>query len=95
VPQGAEVRSATSKRLSFLSPTPLPVGAVLECDLLLGARPIPAMARVVSCSAEAEAGKHAVDVEFVAMAQVDRDTLADFLQALGPASLRLREHREE
>ena len=50
------------------------------------------MARVIACTEEAS-GRHRVDLGFVAMAQVDRDTLADFLQAVGRDVLRVREPR--
>ena len=58
----------------------------------LGARPISTLARVISCAEEAS-GRHRVELGFVAMAQLDRDTLADFLQAVGRDVLRVREPR--
>ena len=67
-------------------------GALVDFDLILGARPIATMARVISCAEEAS-GRHRVELGFVAMAQLDRDTLADFLQAVGRDVLRVREPR--
>lgn len=93
LPPGSEVRTATSKGMTLMCPQPIPRGSIVECDLLMGARPISVMARVVECR-PAET-RHAVEVEFLAMAQLDRDTLTDFLQAVGPSTLRVREHREE
>jgi hypothetical protein len=92
LPDGASVVSATGKGLTVSAPTGVPrLGAILEFDLLLGARPIPVMARVVNQRSAPEA--HTLEVEFVALAQVDRDALVDFLQAVGPSSLRLRKTR--
>jgi len=34
-----------------------------------------------------------VDLELVALAQLERDVLADFLQAVGPGSLRVQARR--
>jgi hypothetical protein len=65
------------------------VGAVLEMELLLGARPLPVMARVTECQPEG-GGSHRVQADFVALAQVDRDTLADVLQAMGAGALSVR-----
>jgi hypothetical protein len=76
--------------LTLTSPLRLEPGALVDFDLLLGARPLPAMARVLSCAEEAP-GRHRVEVGFVAMAQVDRDTLTDFLQAVGHGVVRVRE----
>ena len=75
--------------LTLTSPLRLEPGSLVDFDLLLGARPLPTMARVLSCAEEA--GRHRVEVGFVAMAQVDRDTLTDFLQAVGHDVVRVRE----
>ncbi len=93
LPAGASVQGASARGLRLASPTPVPRGAVLEFDLLLGARPLAAMGRVVECSAGD--GGHVVQIEFLAMAQVDRDSLADFLTAVGPSALRVRTHSAE
>jgi hypothetical protein len=95
VPPGAEVRSASAKGLTLVAPLPVPAGAVLEFDILLGARPLPVMARVLHCRSEQGPSKHSLEVEFLAMAQIDRDALVDFLTAVGPSALRVREHKEE
>jgi hypothetical protein len=39
--------------------------------------------------------RYALATEFLAMAQVDRDSLADFLQAVGPTSLTVRALRDQ
>jgi hypothetical protein len=93
LPPGAEVTAATARGLTLRSRYAVAPGAVVEFDLLLGARPMPMMGRVVGCRGEAE--RHVVEIEFVALAQVDRDELADFLTAVGPSALRVREHRED
>lgn len=95
LPYDAEVSTATVKGMTLLCPRSIASGSVLQFDLLLGARPLPVMARVVECRGTGDSRKHALDLEFLAMAQVDRDVLADFLQAVGPGALRLREHRED
>jgi hypothetical protein len=92
---GVQVRAATARGLVLVSPQAVPSGAVLECEVLLGARPLPVMARVVSCRSGEGPGKHLVEVEFLAMAQVDRDSLTDFLSAVGASALRVRERRDE
>jgi len=86
------ITEATAVGLTMTCPERLEPGALVEFDLILGARPIATMARVISC-AEESAGRHRVEVGFVAMAQVDRDTLADFLQAVGRDVMRVREPR--
>ena len=95
LPPGAQIVIVTARILTILSPTPVPVGSLMEFDLLLGARPLVAQARVVACGPSDAPGKQAVACELVAMAQSDRDTLADFLQAVGSAAIRVRTHREE
>ena len=50
------------------------------------------MARVIACADEGPK-RHRVELGFVAMAQLDRDTLADFLQAVGHDVVRVREPR--
>src|SRR5262249_56662430 len=95
LPIGTQVRSATSRGLLLISPQALPSGSVLECELLLGARPLPVMARVVSCRGGEAPGKHLMEGEVLAMAHVDRDSITDFLTAVGAGSLRVRERREE
>jgi hypothetical protein len=89
VPAGCVIKDASVVGLTMISPERLEPGALVDFDLILGARPIATMARVISCVEEA-AG-HRVELGFVAMAQVDRDTLADFLQAVGRDVLRVRE----
>ena len=86
------ITEATAVGLTMTSPERLEPGALVEFDLILGARPIATMARVISCTEEF-ADRHRVEVGFVAMAQVDRDTLADFLQAVGRDVMRVREPR--
>jgi hypothetical protein len=78
--------------LTMTCPARLEPGSLVDFDLVLGARPIGTMARVIACADEAP-GRHRVELGFVAMAQVDRDTLTDFLQAVGPDVLRVREPR--
>ncbi len=92
VPAGCVISDANVVGLTMTSPARLEPGALVECDLILGARPIATMARVISCAEEAS-GRHRVELGFVAMAQVDRDTLADFLQAVGRDVVRVREPR--
>ena len=84
------IEDASVVGLTMTSPARLEPGALVDFDLILGARPIATMARVIRC-AEDEAGRHRVELGFVAMAQVDRDTLADFLQAVGSDVVRVRE----
>ena len=84
------ITDASVVGLTMTSPERLEPGALVDFDLILGARPIATMARVISC-AEEPSGRHSVELGFVAMAQVDRDTLADFLQAVGRDVLRVRE----
>lgn len=86
------ITDASVVGLTMTSPERLEPGALVDFDLILGARPIATMARVISC-AEEISGRHRVELGFVAMAQVDRDTLADFLQAVGRDVLRVREPR--
>ena len=90
MPAGCVISDASVVGLTMTSPERLEPGALVEFDLILGARPIATMARVISCAEEA-AGRHRVELGFVAMAQVDRDTLADFLQAVGRDVVRVRE----
>ena len=90
VPAGCIITDATVVGLTMTCPERLEPGALVDFDLILGARPIATMARVIACAEEAS-GRHRVDLGFVAMAQVDRDTLADFLQAVGRDVLRVRE----
>jgi len=95
LPDGAQIVIVTARVLTILSPTPVPAGSLMEFDILLGARPLAAMARVVGCGPSDAPGKHAVACELVAMAQLDRDTFTDFLQAVGSAAIRVRQHRDE
>lgn len=95
LPPGAQIVIVTARVLTILSPSPVPVGSLMEFDLMLGARPLAALARVVACGPSDAPGKHAVACELVAMAQVDRDALADFLQAVGSAAIRVRLHKED
>ena len=92
MPAGCVITDASVVGLTMTSPERLEPGALVEFDLILGARPIATMARVISCEEEAS-GRHRVELGFVAMAQVDRDTLADFLQAVGRDVIRVREPR--
>ena len=92
MPPGCVITDASVIGLTMTCPERLEPGALVDFDLLLGARPIATMARVIKCDEEAP-GRHRVEVGFVAMAQVDRDTLADFLQAVGRDVLRVREPR--
>jgi len=92
MPAGCVITDASVVGLTITSPERLEPGALVEFDLILGARPIATMARVISCAEEAS-GRHRVELGFVAMAQVDRDTLADFIQAVGLDVMRVREPR--
>jgi hypothetical protein len=92
VPAGCAIRDASVVGLTMTSPVRLEPGSLVDFDLVLGARPIATMARVIACAEEA-ASRHRVELGFVAMAQVDRDTVADFLQAVGPEVIRVREPR--
>src|SRR5579862_8632923 len=83
---GTEVETASARGLKLVSPVAHPHGTVLEFEILLGARPLPVMARVSECRPHGPL-RHSVVTEFLAMAQADQDSLADFLQAVGPASL--------
>jgi hypothetical protein len=92
VPAGCVIVDATVVGLTMTSPVRLEPGSLVDFDLLLGARPIATMARVIACADDGKYG-HTVELGFVAMAQVDRDTLADFLQAVGRDVVRVREPR--
>jgi hypothetical protein len=92
VPAGCVVGDASVVGLTMTSPVRIEPGSLVDFDLILGARPIATMARVIACSDDGRDG-HTVELGFVAMAQVDRDTLADFLQAVGPDVIRVREPR--
>ena len=92
MPAGCVITDASVVGLTMTSPQRLEPGALVDFDLILGARPITTEARVISCAEEAP-GRHRVVLGFVAMAQVDRDTLADFLQAVGRDVLRVRGSR--
>lgn len=89
LPPGARLLNVSARGLTLASPTPLPAGAVLEIELMLGARPVPVMARIIACEPEA-GGTHRVQADFVALAQVDRDAIADVLQAVGREALSVR-----
>lgn len=95
LPPGAQIVIVTARVLTILSPSPVPVGSLMEFDLMLGARPLAALARVVACGPSDAPGKDAIACELVAMAQLDRDALADFLQAVGSAAIRVRPHQDE
>jgi hypothetical protein len=95
IPPGVEVRSATAKGMALVVPQAVAPGSVLEFDILLGARPLSVMARVLQCRSDPGSTRHSLEVEFLAMAQMDRDALVDFLTAVGSSALRVREHREE
>jgi hypothetical protein len=81
--------SASARGVALLAPQPLEAGQVIEFDLLLGARPIEVVGRVLGCRAEITGG-FGIDVDLLAVAQVDRDSIVDFLQAVGPGALRVR-----
>lgn len=90
LPPGCTVAQASALGLTMISPLRLEPGALVDFDLLLGARPIPTMARILSCTEEPGVG-HRVEIGYVAMAQLDRDALTDFLQAVGHDVVRVRE----
>lgn len=90
LPPGCTTIEANVMGLTMVSPYRLEPGSLVDFDLMLGARPLPTMARVLSCADE-PGGGHRVEVGFVAMAQVDRDTLTDFLQAVGHDVVAVRE----
>jgi hypothetical protein len=90
IPSGCAVVEANVTGLTMVSPSRLEPGSLVDFDLLLGARPLPTMARVLSCADE-PGGRYRVEVGFVAMAQVDRDALTDFLQAVGHDVVGVRE----
>ena len=90
LPPGVEVLSANGRGIMLRSRTPLPRHGLLGFDLLLGIRPLTVMTRVVDSRPDATPGAYVVEVEFVALAQMDRDTLVDFLQAVGVGSLGAR-----
>lgn len=92
VPSGCAILDASVVGLTMTCPRRFEPGSLVDFDLVLGARPIGTMARVIACTEEAP-GRHRVELGFVAMAQADRDTLTDFLQAVGPDVLRVREPR--
>jgi hypothetical protein len=89
---GTEVETASARGLRLVSPVAHTRGTVLEFEILLGARPLPVMARVSECRPKG-ALRHSLVTEFLAMSQADQDSLADFLQAVGAASLRVRPRR--
>jgi hypothetical protein len=89
LPDGTRIGAATARGLVLVTPSPVTIGATVEFELLLGARPLDVTARVLSSVPE-RVGGFTVEVEFQAMAQADRDALADFLQAVGPTALRVR-----
>ena len=90
IPSGCAVVEANVTGLTMVCPRRLEPGSLVDFDLLLGARPLPTMARVLTCVDE-PGGRHRVEVGFVAMAQVDRDALTDFLQAVGHDVVGVRE----
>ena len=94
LPEGTRVENVSPKGVSLTSLTAVPKGAVLEFELLLGARPMRVMARVAEVRTPAR-GRYELVTEFLAMAQEDRDRLADFLQALGAAQLGVRPRRPD
>ena len=89
IPEGTRISAATARGLILVTPSPVTIGSLLEFELVLGARPLEIAARVETCVPEIVGG-FTVTVEFAGMAQMDRDTLADFLQAVGPTALRVR-----
>jgi hypothetical protein len=94
LPPGTTVETASARGASLVSPAPVAKGAVLEFELLLGARPIRLMARVAECRPLGPS-RYALETEFVGVAQADRDSLADFLQAVGSSSLAVRPCRPD
>lgn len=95
LPPETEVVAVTSHGVTLRVQRPLALGALLELDLLLGARPLEVTGRVVASRLGARPGEVTVEVSFLAMAQVDRDSLADFLQAVGSTALTIRTHHDE
>ena len=95
LPPGVEVLEASGRGLTLRSPTPLPPRALLGLDLLLGARPLSVMTRIVDSRVDGSGRSHLVELEFVALAQMDRDTLVDFLQAVGAGALGVRRTPED
>ena len=93
-PSGVELLAATPRTLTVRSPRDLPAGRLLEFELLLGARPLEVTARVKACQGE-PGGTHVAELELMALAQVDRDSLTDFLQAVGADALRVRTRPQE
>jgi len=94
LPAGVSIGSVNAKGMTLVSPKPVLEGCIVEFDLLLGFRPLLAIARVLDCRMEGPA-RYAIEVSFLAMAQLDKDSLVDFLQTVGPAALRVREHQAE
>ena len=90
IPAGCTAVEASVTGLTMVCPSRLEPGSLVDLELLLGARPLATMARVLSCADE-PGGRHRVEVGFVAMAQVDRDALTDFLQAVGHDVVGVRE----
>lgn len=93
LPPGTEVRAASSRGLTLRCAENVAPRSVIEFDLLLGARPLQVMARVVKSQAEGPTS-HVLQTEFVALAQMERDVLVDFLQAVGIEALRVRRRAE-
>jgi len=92
LPLGARLVGVSARGLTLACRAPANIGSLIELDLALGARPLALLTRVTG-SQPAEAA-HRVELEFVGLAQLDRDTIADFLTALGPGAFSIREHRD-
>ena len=72
MPAGCVISDASVVGLTMTSPVRLEPGALVEFDLILGARPIATMARVISCAEEA-GGRHRVGLGF---SDMDRTEIA-------------------
>ena len=92
LPLGARLVGVSARGLTLACPAPAHIGSLIELDLTLGVRPVPLLARVTA-SQPAEAA-HRIELEYVGLAQLDRDTIADFLTALGPGAVSIHEHRD-
>jgi len=90
LPRGSQVVAVSARSLSLRCPSPLPLHGLLSFDLLLGVRPLPVIARVVGSHPDPSGDSQLLELEFVALAQMDRDTLVDFLQAVGSGALAVR-----
>ena len=82
---GLRVLELSEKGGSFEMGMPLAVGSVCEISLNLSHGLVDVSAKVLSAkSLEASPGRHAVVVEFVQVADMDRALLESFLEREGP-----------